>query len=513
MRYDGQSISGSSGLTGPWVGLSLGLVVVASCATDRPGGDRSPTCEVRLDGSARDVSVILIVNDTMRRDRMGIYGGSARTPVFDRFARNHLLFERAFTQAPWTKPSIATLFTSLYPSQHGLASHPELRTLRRGEESDQSLPEVDVLDESYLTLAEVLRDAGYRTAALVSNPWMGADFGFAQGFEAYRDDFGADWDVPGERISRAGLDWIERVPQGERFFLYLHYIDSHRPYGKLDDSLVSELEELGPDARRVPGAAKEFHRWLVDHEQQEFSNEGLKRLRFLEPRMALIDKAYDRGIEEFDRALEIFLDGLSRHPDHDRIAVLITSDHGEALYDRGYGNHGFGLFDDEAAIPLAARLPGVTPGDRRMGCAVGLVDIMPTLCAYLEVACPATLFGRNVLAGSDEGRLAKYVVTEGVMFKPRNRTIRDASYKLFWEPDGPIPTRDRAHALYNVEQDPGETRNLLSPENTTPEHEQIARILAYELREFVPPFERPETEFVPLDPQVERRLRALGYLE
>ena len=72
-----------------------------------------------------------------------------------------------------------------------------------------------------------------------------------------------------------------------------------------------------------------------------------------------------RGIEEFDRALEIFLDGLSRHPDHDRIAVLITSDHGEALYDRGYGNHGFGLFDDEAAIPLAARLPGATPGDRR----------------------------------------------------------------------------------------------------------------------------------------------------
>ena len=510
MQHAGQWFSGSQGFP---VLLSLCLLVMASCSTDRPVGGRSPTCDVRLDGSSHDVSVILIVNDTMRRDRMGIYGGSARTPAFDRFARDNILFERAFTQAPWTKPAIATLFTSLYPSQHGLASHPELRRIRRGEESDQSLPEVDVLDESYATLAEVLRDAGYRTAALVSNPWMGADFGFAQGFEAYRDDFGADWDVPGERISRAALEWIDRVPSGERFFLYLHYIDSHRPYGKLDDSLVSELEELGPDARRVPRPAKEFHHWLVDHEQQEFSAEGLQRLRLLEPRMALIDKAYDRGIEEFDRALEIFLDGLSRHPDHDRIAVLITSDHGEALYDRGYGNHGFGLFDDEAAIPLAARLPGVTPGDRRMGCAVGLVDIMPTLCAYLGVACPATLFGRNVLAGAGEDSLAEYVVTEGVMFKPRNRTIRDASYKLFWEPDGPIPTRDRAHALYNVEQDPGETRNLLAPENTTAEYEQIARILAYELRAFVPPFEPPDAEFVPLDPRVERRLRALGYLK
>ena len=147
-----------------------------------------------------------------------------------------------------------------------------------------------------------------------------------------------------------------------------------------------------------------------------------------------------------------------------------------------------------------------------MGCVVGLVDILPTLCAYLGVTCPVTAFGRNFLAGAGGSSVGQYVVTEGVMFKPRNRTIRDATYKLFWEPDGTIPERKRVHALYNVEQDPAETRDLLSPENTTPEHERIARALAHELRRFVPPFERPEAEFAPVDPRIEQRLRALGYL-
>ncbi len=513
MEYAGQRFFAVlPGFPAKSVGSALCLLLAAACSTDRPP-DSNTTCEVRLDGSPQGYNVILIVNDTMRRDRMGIYGGSARTPAFDRFARDNLLFERAFTQAPWTKPSIATLFTSLYPSQHGLASHPELRRIQEMESSDQALPEVDVLDESYVTLADVLLDAGYRTAAFVSNPWMRAEFGFAQGFESYRDDFAGGWDVPGEQISRAGLKWVDRVPRGERFFLYLHYIDSHRPYGKLDDSLISELEALGPDARRAGRAANSFCDWLVDHPQQEFSAEGLERLRAMKPGMALIDRAYDRGIEEFDRALAIFLDGFSRHPDRNRTAVLITSDHGEALYERGYGNHGFALFDDEAAIPLAARLPGVTPDSGRMGCAVGLVDIMPTLCAYLGVTCPATLFGRNFLAGVGASSAAEYLVTEGVMFRPRNRTIRDATHKLFWEPDGPHPKRQGYLALYNVEQDPAETRNLLSPENTTPEHERIAARLRHELRTAIPFFERPEAEFAPVDPQVEQRLRALGYLE
>ena len=108
--------------------LLLALMVsAASCSADPPldsdGSDGSLFLEERLN----DVNVVLIVSDTMRRDRVGVYGGTAKTPTFDRFARSNIYFDQAFGQAPWTKPSVATLFTSLYPSQHGLASHPELR--------------------------------------------------------------------------------------------------------------------------------------------------------------------------------------------------------------------------------------------------------------------------------------------------------------------------------------------------------------------------------------------------
>jgi arylsulfatase len=484
------------------------LALSASCALDRPHG----RCDaLRLDGPPADASVILIVSDTMRRDRVGVYGGSASTPAFDRFARDHLLFERAFTQAPWTKPSIATLFTSLYPSQHGLASHPQLRKIMNRDSAEGAHSGVDVLHDSYSTLAEIMRDAGFRTAAFVSNPWMDRGFGFAQGFEVYQDSFDG-WNVPGERVSRAGLQWVEGLAPGERFFLYLHYIDSHRPYGKLGDSLVAELEALDADAPRPHRAAMGLHRWLVNHPQQEFTQEGLKRLELMQPRMALIDEAYDRGVEAFDRALKLFLDGFSRHPSHDRTAILITSDHGEALYERGYGNHGLGLFDDESAIPLAAHLPGVR-GKGRVSCPVGLIDVMPTLCTYLGVDCPETMFGRSLFADTGEGPAVDRVVTEGVMFKPRNRTIRDDNYKLFWEPDGAMPKRARAQALYHIATDPRERRNLLTPGNSTPELEELARKMMRELREAVPDFDRPAAELAPVDPQLEDRLRALGYLE
>ena len=152
-------------------------------------------------------------------------------------------------------------------------------------------------------------------------------------------------------------------------------------------------------------------------------------------------------------------------------------------------------------------------GKGRVSCPVGLIDVMPTLCTYLGVDCPETMFGRSLLADTGEGPAVDRVVTEGVMFKPRNRTIRDDTYKLFWEPDGAMPKRARAQALYHIATDPRERRNLLTPGNSTPELEELARKMMRELREAVPDFDRPAAELAPVDPQLEDRLRALGYLE
>lgn len=458
------------------------------------------------------MSFVLIVNDTMRRDRVGLYGGPAHTPALDGFARQHVYFNHAFTDAPWTKPAVATMLTSLYPSQHGLITHPKARD-DGVFEGPALLLASDVLSEDYTTLPEILRDAGSRTAAFVTNPWMAKSFGFGQGFEVYDDSF-ARWNAPGTVVSSKGLEWLRTVKPGERFFLYLHYIDSHRPYGPLDDGDIAEnLEALAGDSRPQVDESRKLFGWLLAQRQQRLSMAARRQLRSLGPRTALIEMAYDRGIEAFDRALDTFLSEFSKDPAFDRTAIIITADHGEALFERGYGNHGTGLFDSEAAIPMAAKFPGISAKGQRVDCGVSLIDLVPTMCAYLGVPCPAPVFGHRFIAVGQTPTTSGYVVTEGVMAKPRHRTVRNASYKLFWEPDGSPTEGPGEYSLYDIAHDPGEKNDLLATSRATPERERIARELATRLRDAVPPYTRPKAAVAPVDPELEKRLRSLGYLK
>lgn len=109
-------------------GICLSATLLACSTPDGTLAPDPPCNALRQDTPATNANVVLIINDTMRRDRVGLHGGSARTPALDAFAKQNLYFTNAFTNAPWTKPAVATLLTSLYPSQHGLTSHPELRS-------------------------------------------------------------------------------------------------------------------------------------------------------------------------------------------------------------------------------------------------------------------------------------------------------------------------------------------------------------------------------------------------
>jgi choline-sulfatase len=459
-----------------------------------------------------DTSVILIVNDTMRRDRVGAYGGSAKTPAFDAFARENLLFEHAFTEAPWTKPSIATLFTSLYPSQHGVATDPQLRdpfdVKRTG-----ALMETDSMSGDLQTLAEVFQAAGYRTAAFVSNPWLEKRFGFAQGFDVYDDSF-AQWGVQGEVVSRAGLRWLQKRPRGSKFFLYLHYLDSHLPYGVLDrDQVERHAAQLAADRRPLNEHSLQAVRMIARFP------DGTSPLNLgYRPVLGFIDMAYDNGVAHFDRALGLFLRGFAQHWAADKTVIIVTSDHGEALFERGYGNHGTGLFDDEVAIPLAARFPGARTARHRVDCPVGLIDIMPSLCTYLRMTCPAAMFGVSFIPRADGGARQngrRYIVTEGVARRPRHRAIRNREYKLLFEngPRGNGKVAANPYSLYDVSRDPKERRDLLLAKNRTPNGDRAFRTMSAALRDAVPDFATPNHAHVPIDAATRERLRELGYTE
>lgn len=498
------------------------LGILAACggaSTNSPAPDAGPPAlhELRWEAPRADTNLVLIVTDTTRRDRLGAYGGDARTGAFDAFADDNILFEAAYTQSPWTKPSMATLFTSLYPSQHGVVSHPSLRE-RQGIEIKEADAWMDVMGDEYTTLAEVLRDGGIHTAALVGNPWLKREFGFAQGFDEYDDSF-ADWEVPGRRLTAAALDWLAARPEGERYFLYLHYMDAHRPYGTLTREEIDERlsSATGPSTvDPLPEAVREQIAPLV------VLDDGTPAVDAgYQPSLELLTMAYDRGIESFDAALDDLVTGLESLPEWERTAVVIVSDHGEALYTRGWGNHGGGLYEDELAVPLAARLPGVSADDA-VTTPVGLVDLMPTIATYMgaPLADGTPAFGRDWLApAAEHGDLAdRYLVSEGVMFRPNNRAVFRRGYKALWQPH--LRSDGKERALFRIPGDAGEAHDLVAAEADPADHPDRAQPDAVEIfndllrgsREEVVEYSALGPQYMPLDPELERRLRALGYI-
>lgn len=493
----------------PLIALLLVALSAVSCAWQSSVDGETPCTEVRLDAPASVTGVVVIINDTMRRDRMGAYGGPARTPAFDGFARTNLLFDHAFTQSPWTKPSIATLFTSLYPSQHGVAHDPQLRnpddTARTG-----PIVQADILSPDFTTVAEVMQAKGYRTAAFVSNPWLEKRFGFAQGFDVYDDSF-ARWGVPGGEISRAALAWLDQLQPGERFFLYVHYLDSHLPYGTLKrDEVMAKASEIAADHRPLSDNAK-----MAVQLVPRFEDGQTAVAAGLPPALQLVEMAYDSGLENFDRALGEFLAGFTKHWSYDKAAVLITADHGEALFTRGYGNHGTGLYDDEVSVPLAARLPGTRTQSAHVGCVVGLIDVLPSLCTYLGVPCPQPVFGTSFVASSaPQGvRSARFLATEGVVNAPDRRAIRNQHYKLLWEQgrraDGAI--KANPYSLYDLATDAAETRDLMIPAYHTAAIDHVFQAMSAALPAAVPAFTPPKKDYAPVGNELQERLKSLGY--
>ena len=218
------------------------------------------------------------------------------------------------------------------------------------------------------------------------------------------------------------------------------------------------------------------------------------------------------AVENFDRVLDRLFDRSRTLPAWPRTAIVVTADHGEATFERGWDNHGLGLYDDEIAVPLALRLPGVTAVASRCRCAVGLVDLGPTLYDYLGVNPPGPVFGRSLLRPAEEeaGLDGRVIVSEGVMSQPLHRAVRDDAHLLVFEPQG--GPDGKTLALFDLKADPGERRDLLDPQRQSPSERPIVRSLISRRRAAVPPFAAPGRLIVPLDPEIERRLRSLGYL-
>ncbi len=331
----------------------------------------------------RAPDLLLISVDTLRADRLGSYGNPlGLTPELDALAAQSLLFESAFAPTSFTRPSVGALLSGRHPEEIGVTSN------------------LAPLPEQVPTLATILRERGYRTAAVVSNAILRADAGLARGFERYDDRLEerelsrAQPERSAPNTTDAALAWLAHAAGDPRpFFLWVHYQDPHGPYTPPDAYRAAYR-----DAERLPGDPAELPLGGNNsglHALPPYQAIGAER----EP--AFYRAGYDGEVRLADEHIGRLLRGIERYSDPASLVIAFTADHGEALGEGGmWFAHASSLVDPLVRVPLLLRVPGRAPG-RRSGIA-SLIDLLPTLLASLGAEAPAGLLGRNLLArGAD----------------------------------------------------------------------------------------------------------------
>jgi len=400
--------------------------------------------------------VILISIDTLRADRVGLYGGArVPTPGIDAFADDATVFISAESQVPLTLPSHTSLLTSTYPFQSGV------------EENAEHVP------ANLETLVGVLHARGYRTAAFIGSVFLERQLGLDRGFDVYDSPFSFEAFSPlsgeiffvgtnrnryavhdrrdGSLVIRAAGNWFAANP-GQPLFAFVHLFDLHAPYN------------VPPGFQRPPGASD-----------------------------------YDAQLAYVDRIVGSFRQMLIREGWWDRSLVILLSDHGEGLGDHGEDTHGYFAYESTLHVPLIVHWPsGAHPLPARDSRPTGLIDVAPTILDFLGIPPPAQFAGSSLLGHA-----------------PRPPVYSETFYAenaFGWSPlralrDGPLKYIDAPHPeLYDLQRDPQELHNLYATRAADAQsmRARMSRLLArYPAARDGAASESPQTDAV---------LRSLGYL-
>jgi arylsulfatase len=436
-------------------------------------------------GASEPPSFVFMLVDTLRVDYLGPYGFEGKiSPAIDRLAMESLVFEKCFSNSPWTKPAIATLFTSLYPDVHGVTDigKPSWRG---------TADEAEVLSSKALTLAELLQDNGYRTAAFIANPWISPRHGFSQGFQQFEQHERT------EELLEAAGEWLEGSSD-HPFFLYLHFMDVHGPYNTPRKDFEALVGSSSLGERRV--LSEEDYSGIPSYLKKTAWASDADRLSLTAWRAK-----YAAGVRAFDRRVRPFLDALRDSGTLDRTYLFLTSDHGEELMDHGRWDHGYNLLEHQLHVPLLIRKPLAEDAGRKVTALVSLIDLAPTILSLAKIQLP------DVQGADLSGLLRKFqsprsaaVFSAGVKKEPGLHAARTERHKIIWD----IETDELR--VYDLLADPQERDDIAraNPDLVGQLHRPLLRhLVEIQAREALP------VENVPISKQMSERLRALGYIQ
>jgi len=426
---------------------ALGLALLAGAWTLLVG----PIPGLHLLTPARPRNLLLVSLDTVRADRLGSYHyAQAQTPRLDALAASGLRFEHASTVAPLTLPAHSSLMTGTFPAWHGVRDNGGF-----------------YLDDDQLTLAEMLRERGFRTGGFVGAFVLDRRWGISQGFDRYFDDFDLDkyenasmMDTiqrPGGEVVDHALEWL-KADATQPFFAWVHLYDAHTPY-----------EAPEPYRSRFP------------------------RTR---------DGAYDAEISSADAQVGRLVDALRDAGRLDDTLIVVVGDHGEMLGEHGEPTHGFFIYEGATRIPLVISGPGVPAAV--ISDQVRIVDVAPTALSLLGVPVPKPVQGADLMPLARGQHLG--LIAHSESWYPRYhygwselRAIQDGRFKLIRAP---------RPELYDLATDPREERDQAQA--------AAARLDLFgrALDEFESKTARAGAPQGPraIDSETEERLAALGYV-
>jgi arylsulfatase A-like enzyme len=411
-------------------------------------------------------NVLLIILDTVRGFSLSLYGHPRpTTPRLQEWARGGVVFERAIAPSPWTLPSHAAMFTGRHPSELS---------------ADFRNP----LDDTYPTLAEVLRGAGYATGGFAGNLlYTHSATGLNRGFQRYEDfprsaaqltqhsaigrllvqrvrnpfqQWRGNFEWFGRKradeVTGGFLDWQAGLPPDRPFFAFLNYFEAHYPY-------------LPPDpwySQFADTSLPKYNPLLVGHPLAPKPT----------PEMILSSElAYDAAIAQLDAEIASLIDTLRARGQAERTMIIITSDHGEQFGEHGLLQHGNSMYRQLLQVPLVIVLPGTTPAETRISAPVTLTDLPATILDLAGVAPEHALPGRSLRATWDSSLAAEPPTRIYSEIRRPSRWIQSlvADGRHF------IRNSKGEAELFDFDADPQEERELSGSSGV---EEEIARLIA-----------------------------------
>ncbi|OGL40550.1 MAG: hypothetical protein A3C43_01430 [Candidatus Schekmanbacteria bacterium RIFCSPHIGHO2_02_FULL_38_11] len=431
----------------------------------------------------KDLDIVLISIDTLRTDHLGCYGYSRNTsPNIDRIAKEGVLFKNVISSSSWTSPAMASLFTSLYTSKHGVIHG----VMKEGKVYSQ-----EVFSDSLVRIPTVLKKHGYFTMGFSSNPHMTKALGFSKDFDifVYGKYFNA------RKINKAALGFKKKnLPKNKKLFLWVHYFDPHWKYNPMKPWIDEYSKNI---------TMKNFNEIKLKQNPKEFIMEY--KLKENKELIKFLMDCYDSEINFTDEALGNLLRRLNL--DKDKTLIIIVADHGEEFFEHNDFTHGNNLYNETLRIPLIIKFPrSMNVKGMSIKENVGIIDVFPTILDALNIPQESTFDGKSLLPliVKRKGYDKRVIMSE--LYRDKNTALSSNQGKWKYIHD----YKDNKTELFDLETDKNEKINLAD------KNSDVKQLMESHIVKFLDSLKgrsKIKREVITPDEKTIKELKSLGYVE